>query len=134
MAPGGMVLPIIAKIELQVQGQPIGKATGLLFTDILLIVGAALVLLSILVIWAKYLRKAKPKKHRKGGQKVYRESESATETENEAEAAAAREEEEVRKRYKYRYRRRDHRVRNPTLAETGGLPPDRPQGPAGSQP
>lgn len=31
-----------------------------------------------------------------------------------------------RKRRKWREKRRDHRARNPTLAETGGLPPTRP--------
>jgi hypothetical protein len=34
-----------------------------------------------------------------------------------------------KKRRKWRRRRRDHRPRNPTLAETGGLPPARSEGP-----
>jgi hypothetical protein len=37
-------------------------------------------------------------------------------------------------RRKLRRRRRDHRPRNPTLAETGGLPPIRPDGPSHTGP
>ncbi len=35
----------------------------------------------------------------------------------------------LKNRRKWRRRRRDHRPRNPTLAETGGLPPVRSEGP-----
>ena len=38
------------------------------------------------------------------------------------------------RRRKWRRRRRDHRPRNPTLAETGGLPPIRRDGPSHTGP
>jgi hypothetical protein len=38
------------------------------------------------------------------------------------------------KRRKLRRHQRRHHPRNPTLAETGGLPPVRPEGPVGPQP
>jgi uncharacterized membrane protein YccC len=38
------------------------------------------------------------------------------------------------RRRKWRRRRRDHRPRNPTLAETGGLPPIRRDGPSQTAP
>lgn len=104
--------------------QPLGKMPALLMKDVLLIVGASLALLFLLVLWAKYLRNAKPKRRRRGGQKVFRGAGSSEETEEAEEAAA-----EDRRRFKFRYKRRDHRSRNPTLAETGGLPPVRTEEP-----
>lgn len=124
----GRDFSILAKLELPIQGQPLSKVTGLLLSDILLIIAAALTLLLGLVLWAKYLRNRKPKKRRAGGQKVFRGSNSGGEDEEEEEDGdkeAEEEAREVRRRYKYRYKRRSHRNRNPTLAETGGLPPAR---------
>jgi hypothetical protein len=127
MIAPGMGLPIFAKVELPVQGQAISKASGLLFTDVLLIVGIALGILAVLVIWAKYLRKAKPRKRLSGGEKVYRGAANTIDSEEEESEEAA-----SRRRYKYRVRRRSHRSRNPTLSETGGLPPARSEDAAGS--
>ncbi len=45
-----------------------------------------------------------------------------------------REGEPHRKRRKWKRRRREHRPRNPTLAETGGLPPPRENPPVGPIP
>ena len=41
---------------------------------------------------------------------------------------AAEDEPEQRRRRRKRRRRRDHRPRNPSLEQTGGLPPPRPEG------
>ena len=116
-----------ALADYPLRGQPLSKVTGLIFSDVLWIIAAVLALLVALIIWAKYLRNRKPRKRRSGGQKVFRDSGSAEEdqeTEQTEEEAN-----EARRRYKYRYKRRQHRDRNPTLAETGGLPPARPEEP-----
>jgi hypothetical protein len=84
----------------------------------------------------------KRRRHVSGGEKVYR---GARETKEETEAVQehshhshdhdddddhASDEHESRRRYKYRVRRRSHRSRNPTLSETGGLPPVKSQEPS----
>ena len=117
-------LAMLGALAPQVQGQPLGKVPVLVLKDILLIISAALALLLLLLLWAKYLRNAKPRKHRTGGQKVVR---SVTDEENDSETEE--DSPEVRRRFKYRYKRRGHRSRNPTLAETGGLPPARTEEP-----
>lgn len=87
--------------------------TRLLLPDIGLIVLLGVVLLLLLMGWAVLIRK--PRRHRQrdrtSGRKVYREP---VPEESESDAA--------RRKYKMRYRRRQHRARNPSLAETGGLP------------
>lgn len=129
MTSPGMVFALFAKIDMQVQGQPIGKGTGLVLSDLFLIVAIALALFIVLVLWAKYLRNQKTRRRRSGGEKVYRDSNDAG-AEEEDEPEEQRASADSRRRYKYRYRRRSHRSRNPTLAETGGLPPSRPEGTA----
>ncbi|MBI3417943.1 MAG: hypothetical protein HY043_21855 [Verrucomicrobia bacterium] len=91
--------------------------------DLLLLLGALLALTLLLVIWAKYIRKEKRSRRRSHSAKQYelvpvvKEAESAEDDEDvEGEADA-------RRRRKFRKRRREHRGSNPTLAETGGLPP-----------
>lgn len=111
---------MLAKVDVQVQGQPLGKLTALLLEHMLLILAVAIAILVLMLMWAKYLRGLKLKKRRPGGQRVYREPQASEPEEEPAEATS-----EERRRYKYRWRRRKHRVRNPTLAETGGLPPQR---------
>jgi hypothetical protein len=127
---GSSFLALLGKIDLHVQNQPIGKAPFFLFEDVMLIVTLSLTLMLALMLWAKYLRTWKPKKRRSEGQKVYRENADGTvssvpEEEEEQEESQDDSPPSVRRRYKYRYKRRGHRVRNPTLAETGGLPPTR---------
>lgn len=118
-------LGILADVEIQLKTQSFSKASGLLISDVFLIVAAALTLLLLLLLWARYFRNLKFNKPRSGGHKVYRDSAAAQEERLQAEAQAEAQAAEARRRYKYRYRRRDHRSRNPTLAETGGLPPER---------
>ncbi len=111
---------MLARLDTAVQGQPLGKMPALLMKDVLLIIMAALALLLLLLVWARYIRHFKPKKRRTGGNKVFRGS-SSSEEEPEGDDQPV----EARRRFKYRYKRREHRSRNPTLAETGGLPPVR---------
>jgi hypothetical protein len=120
MTASAQFTAMLARLDTAVQGQPIGKMPALLMKDILIIIMAVSALLLLLLVWARYLRHFRPKKRRTGGHKVFRESSSSHDESEEDDAPV-----EVRRRYKYRYRRRDHRSRNPTLAETGGLPPVR---------
>ena len=121
--------PMLAELEVKVQGQPLGKIPGLLMRDIVMIVmiGVGLLLALMVVVRYFYMRRPK-KKHVAEARKVCRGS-SEQEEKEEREETAEREAEDSRRRYKYRWKRRQHRVRKPTLAETGGLPPPRPQEP-----
>lgn len=85
-------------------------------SDLTLILGSIIVVVVLLVLWVVFIRG--PKKHpeernRKPIQATARPTVSVTEDGRE------------RHRKKRRVRRRDHRDRNPTLAQTGGLPPPR---------
>jgi hypothetical protein len=82
-------------------------------TDITIVLGAALVLTAALFFWAFFLRK-RPK-HMRGALVVERADKRAKET-----GASGR-----RKRRKRRPDHPDNWGRNPTLEETGGLPPER---------
>ena len=133
-------------VELPKQTRPFGKVPSLLLSDVLLIVGVGVALLLALAGgiygWMKWRRNRR--RHISGGEKVYRDPHSAAEEEatpGEADAnnhslhhhphGDGDDEEDdheqgdhrSRRRYKYRVRRRTHRSRNPTLSETGGLPP-----------
>lgn len=110
--------------DLPGQGPPLNKGTEKVLSDVLLLGAIAVALLLALMVWAIFLRKTKPKRRLTGGQKVYSDSESDT---PEQTSDAVEEPADTRRRYKFRYRRRRHRSRNPTLAETGGLPANRPE-------
>ncbi len=98
----------------------VGKTGGLLFQDVLLILGVVTVLTSLLLVWAaRYARRRKRHRHLHHGQPQILKP---------ATAESDREAEEESGHHRHRRRRvprRDHRGRNPTLAETGGLPPVR---------
>ena len=112
---------LLAAIEGKGHGQPIGKVPGLLMGDIVIIVGLAVFLLLFLMLVVRYAYYRKPrKKHRSDARKVFRRPGQVEEDED-----SEAESQEAKRRYKYRWKRRDHRVRNPTLAEAGGLPPER---------
>ena len=89
------------------------------------ILGVALALLLLLAgaiyLWAKWRNKRR--RHVSGGERVYRGSTLAGSEEAEDDSADEADSPANRRRYKYRVRRRTHRSRNPTLSETGGLPP-----------
>lgn len=94
--------------------RPVGRVSPV-FYDLLTIVGAAFFVGLLLVLWAAYIRRP-------------RRRSSDSRRELPAVPAVIREVEDVdgKKRLKIKERKRDHRPRNPTLAETGGLPPERP--------
>ena len=94
---------------------PLGKGGGMVFSDVLLILGAVALLTLALFIWARYFRKP-TSQHR------HRSSKHTSPLVPVATDEPADTPEGLR-RVKLRRRRRDHRPRNPTLAETGGLPP-----------
>jgi hypothetical protein len=97
------------------------------FQDALLILGAVLALTLVLIVWAKYGRKWKRRRseYRKPTRSTATAAASlALEAPDEVGALSDRHH-RSRRRKKYRRRREEHRQRNPTLAETGGLPPMR---------
>jgi ABC-type nickel/cobalt efflux system permease component RcnA len=97
---------------------PVSKTTGLMFKDMVLIGAAVLGLSLLLILWARgHVRRSKRHRH-----------------EHRGETKPARQEQSITRhhhRHRHRHRRRHHsheeRGSKPTLAETGGLPPIRPQ-------
>ena len=70
------------------------------------------------MLLVRYLYTRPRKRHTSDSRKVFRQGQPPEDGgESEGESA------EARRRYKYRWKRREHRVRNPNLSETGGLPP-----------
>ncbi|MHC1769610.1 MAG: hypothetical protein AB9869_35900 [Verrucomicrobiia bacterium] len=142
-------LPILAalNIDLPNRNRGFGKEPGLILSDVLLIAGVGLLLLLVLgtaiYVWMRLRRRRR--RHISGGEKVYRDSNQHEGEADEAPEAALSESDDEddaddtsdhhehphhhhrsrhgKRRYKYRVRRRTHRTRNPTLSETGGLPP-----------
>jgi hypothetical protein len=105
---------------------PVSKATGGMAKDLMLIGGALLVLCVLLVLWARrYARRSKH--HRRHEHGV--ESRPAV-----PENPSSRRHHRHRHRHRRRHRSAEVQGKNPTLAETGGLPPLRtessPQPPA----
>ena len=93
------------------------KATGPALREWGLLLGAILVIATIVILWivfsGKSRRHAARREERRQRRRAFRQA--ATETEQRSEKSSGRR----------RRRRRHHRPRNPTLAETGGLPPMR---------
>ena len=106
--------PILAAAEVQNPLDQLGvqpaprNLLGMRATDVLLIIAATLLVGLILLAWAVYFRKPKAERDRTFNSRPYVEE---------------RDDGTVRKRKKRKRQRRDHRQRNPTLAEVGGLPP-----------
>lgn len=134
-----------ALTELPKPNRSFGKLPSLLFSDGLVIIGVGLGLLLVLAsgVYLFMRGRRKRRRHITGGQKVYRkphsdlsQNESDAEEHDSAEDADSGQEDNdteeghSKRRYKYRVRRRSHRSRNPTLSETGGLPPAKTQGPS----
>ena len=90
---------------------PPGSPVKLFGTDITVILGVALALTAILFFWAFFIRKRPKRVH--GTLVLEREKDS-----NEAHGNSGK-----RKRRKKRPGHPDNWGRNPTLGETGGLPP-----------
>lgn len=110
---------MLAKIELPGAGEPLGRLPSLLAGDGLAVVAIGLFLLLCLMVSVRWFKRRRRKVT--GGEKVFRGSTIVAEEE----AAELVE----RRKYKRREKRRTHRSRNPTLAQTGGLPPARSDAP-----
>jgi len=100
---------------------------GFTIKEVLLLLGAVAVVTLVLLLWAVYLRK-RPRQHlhhhHHHQHRHHSEEESAGL--NSTDSGSGNGE----KRYRRKRRRRlEHRPRNPTLAETGGLPPLRTEQP-----
>jgi hypothetical protein len=87
-----------------------GRVLGLAVKDLLLVIGAVLVVGAILFLWAYWTRRDPRRKAEKGARVLYHSNRQA--------------EGKVRMRRR-RSRHPDNLPRNPTLAEAGGLPPAR---------
>ena len=91
-----------------------------------LIVFTAIALITVpVLVWAVFVRKAR----RRQRSRRHSHHHSHEPAENVAPAEGDNVTTQPRKRRKWRRPRREHRPRNPTLAETGGLPPVRRGGP-----
>jgi len=96
----------------------IPKKGWMLTRDILLIVGIGMVLTVGLVFWAtRYARHRKRRRHHSKPAILERHTEERADHEHPPH--------DHHHRRRRRRLRREHRGRNPTLAETGGLPPSR---------
>jgi len=87
--------------------------------DSLIVFAAFTFVVASILLWAIYVRKPRRRHHSR------RRSHHSSSANRGADEAAS----QSPKRRKWRRPRRDHRPRNPTLAETGGLPPVRDQSP-----
>jgi hypothetical protein len=100
---------------------PVGKNTGLVFVDLLAIIGTGLALGLVLLLGARYyVRTRKRHRHHRHGEHTVDSTPAVRLNDGAAEAKDA-----PRHRRRRRHRR-EHRPRNPTLGETGGLPPSKP--------
>lgn len=105
-----MIEPILMAGGIDI-GTP-SKVPGLVASDLILIVGLAALLFGAIITWIVFVR----------GPKTPKESRAKPITP----AVTTTEDGRERVRKKKRTRRREHRQTNPTLAQTGGLPPPRP--------
>lgn len=106
-------IPILSAVASDIQ-LPTGLDAGARHTlgGALPVIAAALVVLAVLLLWAVFLRK--PARRRERGRLIEQKS-SAPKARSEGESG--------RSSGRRRRRRESHRPRNPTLSETGGLPP-----------
>lgn len=120
---------------LRTGGGPIAKSTGA-FYDFVMILGAVLIVTLFLVFWAKYWRKSRRHRHRHhhhhprapqstGPESDVAASQSIEGAEQDVPEESSEDEPGRHRHHQRRVPRREHRQRNPTLAETGGLPPIR---------
>lgn len=93
------------------------KAATFIFSDVALIFLAAGAIMLAILVWVLVVRGPKQQGR---SRRIYKESQPSSDEDEEKGTG--------RRRKKRRVRRREHRSRNPTLAETGGLPEPRPPG------
>ena len=94
--------------------------------EALLISGSLVLVILLILFWTIFLRK--PSRRHQHPHRRYARRPSPEPAQGQA--ASAMDPASVQpKRRRWRRRRREHRPRNPTLSETGGLPPFRSEGP-----
>jgi len=108
------------------QTAPVTKGAGLVFKDLLVIVATGLALGLILLLSARYYVRKMKRRHRRHPGTGLSSSPVAALNQPTGEAESPHDQ----RRHRKRRRRRDHRLRNPTLADTGGLPPPKTEGPS----
>lgn len=96
----------------------------------LIVVGAIALITLLILIWAAFFRSAK-RQGRSHHHSHRRSAAPADPPQNDPAREGASSSPQGRRRW--RRSRRRHRPRNPTLAETGGLPPIRPDDPPAPQ-
>jgi hypothetical protein len=112
---------LLAQIDLdEVMPKKPGK-NAFRLDDTLVIVGAALGVALILFLWAYFIRRGRNRRSRTLARSAVR----PTDREHSSGFFTGR-----RRRRRRRRGHPDERPRNPTLGETGGLPPQRPDEPA----
>jgi len=104
-------------------GQPVGRSTGLVLLNLMVILATGLAVGLVLFLCARYfMGKKRHRHHHHHHHESRAESTPAVpvngDQQNEAGGPDGH-------RHRRRRRRRDHRPRNPTLGETGGLPPSK---------
>lgn len=106
--------------------QPVAVSSGRLINptiwDLLIIITVAVLLGSLLFLWAAYWRRVR--RHRRHRSKPKIITNTIRPSDGETDGLVR-----IKRRRKFRHRRQDYPPpqRNPTLAETGGLPPARPE-------
>ncbi len=103
--------PMLAALSVDL---PNTKVPGLVAVDMILVLGLGALLFGGLISWIVFVRG--PRKH---------PSENRSLPKSSTPAVTITEDGRERHRKKKRSRRREHRQRNPTLSQTGGLPPPR---------
>ena len=100
------------------------------FREWLIILGAIGLVTLLVLVWAAFIRRKRRRRHS--------HHHHHHQSDRPAELPAASQKEDVaappEKRRRRRHSRHRHRPRNPTLAETGGLPPIRSENPPESRP
>ena len=97
---------------------PEGGGTGSVMREGLILLGALLVVIATLLVWAYLSRRKRRRAARREERRRRRHSLERDASKGVTETNQLGEE-------RHGSRRRHHRPRNPTLAETGGLPPIR---------
>jgi FtsZ-interacting cell division protein ZipA len=96
----------------------------------LIIFGAIGLVTILLLLWAAFVRKKRRRRHSHHHQHYHTPAPAEIPMTPQSENAAAPPEKLRRRRHSHHR----HRPRNPTLAETGGLPPIRPESPPEAKP
>jgi FtsZ-interacting cell division protein ZipA len=105
------------------------RSQGSAVRGIILVVGAIGLVMLLVLTWAVFFRK------RRRRRKYHHEHHHSSRPDEVPEVLKDEEFPSPHERRRHRrHSRHKHRPRNPTLAETGGLPPIRPQGPPEPQP